>query len=43
MEPEMTAMCEGATAVLRERESVESFVLSIPAPVLLPWAVQSTQ
>ncbi len=35
MEPELVAMREGAKSVPRERESAESFVLSIPAPALL--------
>src|SRR3989454_227821 len=35
MEPDLVAMREGAKAVPRARESVESFVLSIPAPALL--------
>ncbi len=35
MEPELVAMREGAKSVPRERESAESFALSIPAPALL--------
>jgi Mu transposase, C-terminal len=35
MEPELVAVREGAKSVPRERESAESFVLSIPAPALL--------
>jgi transposase InsO family protein len=35
MEPELVAIREGAKSVPRERESAESFVLSIPAPALL--------
>ncbi len=35
MEPELVAAREGAKSVPRERESAESFVLSIPAPALL--------
>ena len=35
MEPELVAMREGAKSVPRDRESAESFVLSIPAPALL--------
>ena len=34
-EPELVAVHEGAKSVPRERESSESFVLSIPAPALL--------
>ena len=34
MEPELVAVREGAKSVPRERESAESFVLSIPAPAL---------
>src|SRR5205085_12592020 len=34
-EPELVAMREGAKSVPRERESAESFALSIPAPALL--------
>ncbi len=34
-EPELVAMREGAKSVPRERESAQSFVLSIPAPALL--------
>ncbi len=35
MEPELVAVREGAKSVPRERESAESFVLSVPAPALL--------
>jgi Mu transposase, C-terminal len=35
MEPDLVAMREGAKSVPRERESAESFALSIPAPALL--------
>jgi transposase len=35
MEPELVAMREGAKSVPRERESPQSFALSIPAPALL--------
>jgi hypothetical protein len=35
MEPELVAVREGAKSVPRERESAESFVLSIPTPALL--------
>ncbi len=35
MEPELVAMREGVKSVPRERESAESFALSIPAPALL--------
>ena len=35
MDPDLVAMREGAKSVVRPRESVESFVLSIPAPALL--------
>ena len=35
MEPELVAMREGTKSVPRERESAESFALSIPAPALL--------
>jgi hypothetical protein len=34
-EPELVAVREGAKSVPRERQSAESFVLSIPAPALL--------
>jgi len=35
MEPELVAMLDQAKSIPRERESAESFVLSIPAPALL--------
>jgi hypothetical protein len=42
MEPELVAMREGAKSVPRERESAESFALSIPAPALLTEGSMST-
>jgi hypothetical protein len=35
LQPELVAMREGAKSIPRERESAESFALSIPAPALL--------
>jgi Mu transposase, C-terminal len=41
-EPELVAVREGAKSVPQERESAESFVLSIPAPALLPQVDEHT-